>query len=272
MRAGCDRADGFSLIGMLSVIAILATIVSLMASLFAGTNSVWRRGTGQAGAEAAGRAALGKMAHELQYAVADPILSFTVTDRLETVSYGFENNEVYFLSLQEDQEDAARTNRACREIAYWVRPMSGRSSNLFELVRGCREITGLSNAPPDNCYWNREWFAFMPPTEEESAVLARNVAGLRFLAWNSKADLDRYYDSRKQGDRLPLYRYYDSRTQGDRLPLFLDVYLELVPGDAARQIADLANRGLDFTGRVERAAQRFTTRVYFQNRDGYRQR
>jgi hypothetical protein len=136
---------------------------------------------------------------------------------------------------------------------------AGTPLNRYELVRGCRPVAGdMPTNAADNCYWNRQWYDEDRPTDpSHQAVLADNVAALAFFK----------PDAGSGGTFV-----YDSQTHSNLLPRYVDIYLELLPERAARQAALMMDGVGDWTNHVERHAERYTTRVFFRNREGYRHR
>ena len=51
-----------------------------------------------------------------------------------------------------------------------------------------------------------------------------------------------------------------------------DLYLEILPQDIAHQAASMLADGMDVAALVDRRGTRFTARVHFLNRNGYRRR
>lgn len=252
---------GFTLIELLSAVAILIIIVTMLGVIFTESDRAWTLGTNRSDANLAARAALDMIAHDLQYAVADSLLTFICTnDQDGLATYDFPCNQLTFVSIENDSSDG---NRAAREVYYFVRPMDA-DTNRFELVRGYYSGSIISSSA-NHCYFNRDWCApwspdCLPrPNKTISRHIAKNVAGFAVYAPNVDGDITQTY-------------YSGDPTNNNRLPEYVDVCIEMMADRVARQAADLRLRGLDYADFVDRNAMRYSTRVYFHNRDGYRER
>jgi len=251
------KSAAFSLVELLTAMTILVIIVLLMVTIFKDADRIWFTGSGRALSSTAGRAALNLISHDLQYAVADNILTFTARpDRYGINSYGFANDEICFVSLEQNPNP---TNglRTAREVHYWVRASTTRTGT-YELVRGYYS-SEIVNSPGSHCYFNRLWYAGSRPSA--NAVVAEDVAGLDFVAVTTNlagAEVD-----------VPLY---NSALLGDQLPEYVDVYLELLSEVDADRATSLAYDVAEQRRFVEQKHRRFVTRVYFNNKYGYKQR
>jgi hypothetical protein len=259
-RAGVREFScaAFSLIELLASLAILLIIIGVLAMIYIHFDKAWTQGTGKADASTAGQAALNMIRRDLEHAVADGVLTFAIQpDRNHMTSYRLTNDEICLVSLEGTNFVGAATNRTALEVQYWVRNASGR----YELVRGCltNDITLPTNAPA-NCYWNTNWYkdtsdggAGRPAGSV--AIVVENVAGISFIAPGETG------------------AGYESTAHSNRLPEYVDVCLELLDERSARQAAQLSaadpTYAADF---AERKIRRYTTRVFFENRNGYRMR
>ncbi len=249
--------SAFSLIELLAAMTILIILIGALTMIYTHLDKVWTQGTGRADCNTAGQAAINMIGHDLEHAVADNILSFAMrADRSSITSYGLTNDEICFVSLEGTNSTAGGINRTALEVQYWVR----NTGSGYQLVRGClTNDIGLSTSSAANCYWNKLWYmdasAGAGRPDSIAAVVAENVAGFSLVAANSTGNIVDDYESAAQGDRLPEY---------------VDVCLELLDEQAANQAAQMtATNVSDF---VEQKLRRYTTRVYFQNRSGYRNR
>jgi hypothetical protein len=261
-----ETRDGFSLLELLSAMAILMIIVMLMGVIFAEGDRIWTIGTNRVDNNSYGRAALNMIAHDLQYAVADDVLTFAVNGSIGwggVQSYGFQNCEIRAVSLQNDSSD---NNRTAREIYYYVQEMTnsvGAKLGRYYLVRGYWSAEILDPATAgQHCYKNKTWCCDVPyPTNR--TIIADNVSA--FLV------------SYPGGPSS----YYLSTEHGNRLPEYVDVCLEILNERPARQAGELwlkwissgnttfRDRALDI---VDKNQRRYTERVYFHNRYGYKVR
>jgi len=261
-----EMCNGFSLLELLSAMAILMIIIMMMGVIIAEGERIWTIGTNRVDNNSYGRAALNMIAHDLQYAVADNVLTFVMCNdpRGSAASYGFQNSEICAVSLQNNSEDG---NRTAREIYYYVEQMTNSLSantgiGRYYLVRGYwgAEITD-TNLAAKHCYKNPGWY-YTAGRPTNSAVIADNVSAFSVSCAGN-------------------FSYYRSSDYGNRLPEYVDVCLEIVNERPARQAGELwlkwVNHG-DATARdrakdiVEKNQRRYTERVYFHNRYGYKVR
>jgi prepilin-type N-terminal cleavage/methylation domain-containing protein len=282
---------GFTLIELLAAIAILMIIVSIMGVIFTESDRAWKLGTSRADTNNEGRAALTMMAQDLEYTIADGIITFVMRPDVGNTgpyprqnpypttpwpirSFGHMNSEMCFVSLRDNAvEGSSSHERTSRQIYYWVREATdddtfdGTRLGTYQLMRTDCPTQGA--APQNQAYRNRNWFVNTPNeggARHQSAnmgVLAENVAALNFYAAGSDGTLTNEYFS------------FDA-ANSNRLPSFVDIFLELLGDDDAQRAKILSERfdadSDEVKNFVERHARRFSTRVYFHNRAGYRQR
>lgn len=242
----------FTLIELLVATVALVILVTVTASIFMDSESIRSSVTDKMENDRSGRAALGMLTHDLEGAVADSNLTWALgPDRNLCTSYGHANDEMCFVSFQNDSADTARTARA---IYYWTHEMDGPGgSNRYALFRGCYAITNAVNTNAvDNCYWNINWYE--EPIRggigrpQEFGVIAENISAFRVIPALSG------------GTHTGLQEY-------------VDVVLEVLPGHVAKQVAEiLARSDVIPTNLVEQNVKRYATRVFLQNRQGYRER
>jgi len=299
---GNSPRGGFSLIELLAAVAILMMIVGMMAMLFGESNRSWTLGTNRAENNNAGRAALQLLTDDLQYAVADDVLTFalmeettntfgvdmevdpSVKKELEDMQFGCD--ELRFVSLKHGSADG---KRAAREVYYYVSDYFYRDtpfSNRFALMRGeyKKEVE-----KDTHCYKVRKWYDEVPRVpNHKSAVVAENVVGFAVYVPDPdpdapKGNMVREYKSDEGPEVIiPGEGRFDPDTVTtqtlDRLPPFADVYLEVLDESAAKQLSDMLGRGItprekgwliDHATFIEKNSRRYTTRVFFHNRHGY---
>jgi len=247
-----SRKSGFSLIEIMAAMIILLLLMVMISTIFVSSNQAWDLATSQAENNTDGRAAIDLMADDLQYAVADPTLSFMMRrDRNVTVSYDFTNDEICFVSLQNDSDDG---NRTAREIHYYVREDPA-SPGRYQLVRGYWSGAIVSDYA-NHCYYNTDWFetgGSNPGRPTANAVIADNIVGLAFFTDTGAS-------------------YYDSRANSDRLPEYVDIYLEILSDNDAQEVENREAASYDARDFLDRRLRKYTTRVHFFNRHGYQTR
>jgi prepilin-type N-terminal cleavage/methylation domain-containing protein len=247
----------FSLIELLASLAILLIIVGILGMIYIHFDKAWTQGTGKADCNTTGQASLNIISRDLEHAVADDILTFAMQpDRYTNRSYGCWNDEICFVSMESTNLLAGATNRTALEVQYWVRNAGGR----YELVRGClTNDIALPTTSLANCYWNTNWYKDASQggvgRPGNAAVVAENVAGVSFIA---------------PGETVS---GYESTAHTNRLPEYVDICLELLDETSAKQAAQLSAADPTYVADfAERKIRRYTTRVFFENRSGYRMR
>jgi hypothetical protein len=236
---------GFSIIELLTALALLVIMIGIMALIFTHADIARNRGIARIESNTGGQTALSWLTRDLESAVADTNLTFAMRqDRDALTSYGITNSEICFISLD---LVPSTTNRVAREIQYWVQEMTnsaGAKLGRYELVRSCHSF------PPgasEDCYLNPDWYDTYIPPDNEQGIVAENIASFQLLATG-------------------LAENYCSVSNANVLPEYVDVCLEMLDDRAAHQAVQLSGNATDF---VERNVRRYTTRVYFLNRDGY---
>ncbi len=259
-------AEAFTLVELLCAMAILMVIVLLMSMIFEDTERAWALGTGRAENNMSGRAALNLLAHDLQYGVADDLLTFSMRkDRLGLTTYDsyYETDEICVVSLQDSSADGLRT---AREVYYWVEEQPG-FPYRFQLMRGIY-TNALCDMPYvyDHSYSNALWYDNPRPGGPGATDPGTNsVIGVNVAAFGAMAP---------DGNGVIVHDYLSSDpVNEDRMPEYIDVYIETLTDRDAKRAASVMNYDAaachDF---IKKNARRYATRVYFHNRLGYKAR
>ncbi|MDA1088505.1 MAG: prepilin-type N-terminal cleavage/methylation domain-containing protein [Verrucomicrobia bacterium] len=282
----------FTLIELLAAITILMLIVSMLVTIFAQSDRAWRVGTGRADTNTEGRAAINAIVQDLEYAVADDLISFIMRPDVErpegdNISYSYTNSEISFVSML---ENASPQKRNAEEVHYWVRPSTTDDGNIAAKSLGRYQLMRtkvntyekpLAGAPKDRKAYNNQlsgssaWYMRNGDNggrnnETNRGVLAENITALAFYAPPATSG-------------GPPRLTYDSTdaANSNQLPLYVDVVLELLSDEDAQRAAQLESRAAQsgnpqlkqqMVNFVDKNSRRYTTRVYFQNRAGYRKR
>lgn len=262
MKAASNTRSGFTLIELMTAMTILIVIVMMMAMIFNDADKIWYLGTGRTLNCISGRAAMNLISHDLEYAVADERLTFRMKqDKDHVYCYGFTNDEISFVSLQNDSRDG---HRAAREIFYYVTNATGKAGAL---MRGYYS-GAIVSTNTKHCYYDKEWYdadAGGAGRPTSSGPIVEHVTAFSlFVPTNQNGYCTSDYDSTKR------YDYGGGYFLSNALPEYVDIYLEVLDEmDAVKLDALDTSLASAF---VERNARRYTTRVYFQNRLGYKQR
>ncbi len=268
----------------MAAMTILAIIVLIVGMIFSDADRIWYLGTGRTMNCMSGRAAMNLITHDLEYAVADDMLTFAVRpDRTNSPYYAnssLKNAEMCFVSLQHDSAGGYRT---AREVFYFVTTnstptMPARPGNL---MRGYYS-SAITDDPgyANHCYYNRSWYEEPPRGVGRNNSFPRpiveNVVGFSVYApTNQNGGVSYEYYSTNA------YAYATNTVLFNSLPEYVDVCLEVLDELDATKLYEMekpaAAGGLGISAAVraafvERNARRYTTRVYFQNRLGYKKR
>lgn len=244
----------------MAAMLILIIIVMMMVTVFNDAEKMWYLGTGRTMNCISGRAALNLITHDLEHAAADDVLSFVT--RQDKYGLQFYSNalvkydEICFVSLQNDSADGCRT---AREIFYYVTTNSALPMNL---MRGYYSavISGTSNTI--HCYQAKNWYD-VAGRPGNSRPIVEHVVGLSFMAptnQNGYCGTD-YYSTN-------CYNYSSNYRLSNSLPEYVDVFLEVLDELDAFKLSGVTNK----SAFVEQNARRYSTRVYFHNRLGYKKR
>lgn len=263
------KREGFTLIELMAAMLILIIIVMMMVTVFNDAEKMWYLGTGRTMNCISGRAAMNLIAHDLEYAAADDVLTFMAKpDRDGTMFYGTPviYDEMCFVSLQNDSADGCRT---AREVFYYVTTNSTAASPAQpgNLMRGYYSAAISSTNYQKHCYMNRRWYDDAPVGLGRNNSMPRpiveHVVALSFLApTNQNGYCGNDYFSTNS------YNYSSNLVFRDSLPEYVDVFLEVLDELDALKLSGVTNKAAF----VEQNARRYSTRVHFQNRQGYKKR
>jgi len=270
--ASNKKPAGFTVIELLASMTVLIFVVMMMTRIFTETTGIWARGAKQIQSAVEGRVIMDFIVKEMTQAVADDVVTFKLNSGVGSPpqygvnAYGVQSDEVCFVAMVRSGDGGYR--RTSNQFVYFISPMLDEQNqaipNRFRLVR-TRRTQSMYNNPANlakSAYGNRTWWQDMDPDYDDDGpdsgtpieTIAENVAGFEVWAWNPAAD--RYEPG------------YGSSDFDDLLPLWVDIYLELLSEDDAVRSAILMdadpNLGAEY---ISRSVKRYTTRVYFPNRE-----
>ncbi|MFH0952978.1 MAG: prepilin-type N-terminal cleavage/methylation domain-containing protein [Verrucomicrobiota bacterium] len=272
---------GFTLIEILSAMAVLLILVMLLGRLFSDASKAWLLGTRRAEQNIEARAILDFITRDVQQAVADDVLAFRLCSEDKEVfgtgGQGWLNDAIWFVSLSNDP-DSTTTPRAAREIRYYVSDMTeidGSTPLLgrYRLMRGTR--TGAVK-----CYGS---YDFWTNTSWKSEVVAENLAS--FEVWCvgvSNSPNGAVYKNlgsyNTLSEAIPPW-YYGGQNisargyQYHKLPAYIEIlFTKLDEPDAIRAAEMFKAAGGSYAAvqdYVNRTAKRHEIRINLQNRNGY---
>lgn len=287
--AGRRKRSGFSLIEMLSAMAVLAILMVLLGRMFTDSSRAMRLGLSGTDAAAASRAVMDFIARDVSLAMFEPpgaegppyLLLRSYNDEFiaggGSAAVPTPDN---ILGLRTDDHRAllfvAPINapssvepRMTRAVLYRMRHYQQRMGganvylrNRYELMRG--EAT---NRTPDAAWYtttnwsDRTSWAYQFARNTNASMVIQNVRSFSVAYWTNATD------AAVAPETDP------TLTRTDRSPLaFLDIRLEILPEEDAIRAAEMWSFGspsaaaLQF---VERAVRRHFRRVYFHHRSGY---
>ncbi len=248
------RRGGFSLIEVLSAMAILSIIVLMAARLFADSVQMWKVGSRRVEQDINARAALELIGRQLTMTMVDPVLQMRVASGAQDL-YGNESHTVTFASFDHRAENrrfaslnASRPYRDIQQTRYALFRPATNPPIGFLLVR---VITEDESWTTFRAYSDRNWVDTF--TVGITNVVAEHVA--RFNVYT--------YIPGPSGQ--PVRREnYDSRS--DPPPLWFDIVMYLLDEDDAIKAANLSGTGR--ANFLERNVRRYVHRAYPHNVPG----
>lgn len=272
--------SGFTLLELLTGLAILAIMVLFLAQIFTQSTKSWERGTTQVLRNAAARAALEMLAGELELAVADHQIAFKkqlisvgeVTDGRDPIT---PQDTIYFVTLGGQPDDG----RLYQQLGYEVRSYGTSNANkiaytTYRLYRIERNFDDACQAGTDPLGLNTNWWG---PNEDvwwsslnriTFEFLIEDV--VKFAVYLQTADPERYgenatgtapEDDFVSSEPPPKIQYpYDRH----KMPPFLDILLQVATPDAMLRATVLVNNGRRDQAMelLNRESNVFMTRVY----------
>lgn len=250
---------GFTLIELLAAMAVLTLLVLMMARILSDSSGAMNRGQRRMETVSSGRAILDIVARDLSQALTGSNVTFRIVStnaafRNGLHAYAVPSDEIYFVAAG---REVAGSPRSANQIAYFVDVMMNRQkghteSNLFSLVRYSPTNLYSAIAQTNAAYQNPAWWTNSLP-DSELPTVADYVVAFNVLAFD--------------GNEQPVEEY-DSLSYSNQLPLWVDLSLEMLAPADARQVALVwasdTNLARDL---INRTTRRYTSRVFFPNRE-----
>lgn len=262
--------SGFTLIELLTSMTLLVIIVMMMAQVFNDATATWTSSTRRINAAAEARAVVGMLSRELSMAIADDIVTFRISGNgspphFGLYSYDFPNSEVCFLALVRQSDSSYR--RAAYQYVYFVALMKDESGSdiphRYRLVRTRRTRTVFDDRTnrERSGYEHDQWWTFHPGVDSVTETTLIETVVENIAAF----EVDVY--SAHVGDYVAPNAFV-SDEHDSRLPVWADIYLEILDETDAERVAALwpVDRN-EATQYLVRNARRYSSRVYFMNRD-----
>lgn len=245
---------GFTLVELLVTVAILVVLVGAVGYVLQAAHQTVVAGSDRMQTDRMARTALERMGRDVEQAIADPLLSLRLSFAGGPSAYGFTNSDFRFVTTAPATAgDAGRDGALC---GYRVRA-TARDPNRFELVRAVRGIPAADTADSANAYFNTNWCADVAWRAEDETPVAANVAAFWVAIHAPSGEV-----------------WEASSSVADGWQPSVDVYLELLDERDARALSDWRRRepAADVGEWIDRRVRRYTARLEFANRDGYRDR
>jgi competence protein ComGF len=224
----------FTLLEVMLAMGIVTMLVLMIANMFQEVTLSCNIGTQSSEMNTAGRSALDFIARELSQAVAGQFDALNPNPGSDIIKFKISaGNELRFVALSGD----VTNGRALRGAMF---------KQEDNCLKYCRKTDLISFNPYNNdkdpASWN--WQGIQP--------LVTNVTGFQVSAYNSVGG-------------LPL-----SSWDNTNLPVYVDISLAVIGNDDAKKFNALS--GTNATGFQDRNSRRYSTRVYFNNRQGWQGR
>ncbi len=241
----------FSLIEVLSAMAILSLIVVMVARLFADSSLIWKAGTRRVEQDFNARAALELIGRQLTMAMVDTVLTMRVKSGPPDI-YGNNSDMVTFASF--DQRAEIRNNQPYRDvqqIRYQLLEPPTNPPVGYLLVRFAAQNESTSTYL---CYTTRNWTAvFDSYPADQANVVAEHVARFNVYVYVP--------DASGNPVRVP---DYDSQVHSP--PLWVDIVMYTMDEDDAIKAANLS--GPARTRYLNRTVRRYVHRAFPHNWPG----
>lgn len=297
-----QKNQGFTLLELLAAMGLLVIIVLSMSQVFTDSTRMWNLGTKRVVEAQQARVIMDFLNKEISMAIADDLVSFKIHSEISSPgnmsvsAYGEDTDSICFVSTYRTPI-WNETRRSGAQYAYFVAYMeddeTGEELNeghpdgprymlaRKRLTRAMHSFATITGSVPDNpdliedaqayrrlrimntAYKRKDWWLedlMVSPTE----VVAENL--IAFEVWaqpqGHDASLGYNFDSTyiPPGSSLPL-----------GAPLWIDLYLELMGDQEVRQLGQLIQAfGVDHADVRdfrERNVRRYSTRIYFRNRE-----
>lgn len=279
---------GFTLVEILSAMAILVVMVMLMGRLYRDCVNMWDLGTRRAFDNSEARAILDFISRDLASAVADDVLGFRLESEQKVVfgttsANGWNNDALWFVSLNNDPENPAfGSPRAARQVWYYVTEMTNSAGPIIPGRYQLRRATKTTDA---NCYDVYEFWDTVANWKHDT--IAENIASFEvwcYGAYQSATGVTYAnvpdFNTPSRSALVSPYSYTDLPNrwlyESNKLPVYVEILFTKLEEEAAVKASEMFQvakaAGGPYTNVqdfVNRNAKRHTIRVNMENQLGY---
>jgi prepilin-type N-terminal cleavage/methylation domain-containing protein len=295
---------GFTLLELLAAMGILVIIVLMMARIFADTTRMWNLGTKRIAETQEARVVIDFLAREIGMAIADELVSFkihseTSTSNMSVRAYGDDTDSICFVTTPRTPPSISR--RSGNQHIYYVDYMRDPTNATvvineghpegprYQLLR--RTLTEamvsfagrtVSNDDPEldlpsslrnlgvmnTAYRRKDWWLPALMSFSPGQVVLDNVVAFEIWAEPEHYPSDMGYNFDSTYVPNPPVRDEDGNPRPLGAPLWIDLYLEVIGEQESAKLGELWRQNHpDFAAFREENVRRYSTRIYFRNRE-----
>jgi prepilin-type N-terminal cleavage/methylation domain-containing protein len=281
MKSTDVRRSGFSLIEIMAAITVLAIILYIIGQAYSSVNGAWRETSSSSDMNSGGRAVLAFMSRELGSAVVNDRYQMKVVHDASSdtyAEYAVKNDRIYFNGMvnfprsYKNSSGKTQENRSLMEILYYaadatttdvdkkigfkyqkvMRAMKYNSSEMSAYGKDAKSVKIDASISPGTNQDSRPLLSFVRSFKVRLYCLDRSSPNAPKIV-----EMPDGYDSTDSSKGWPKF-----------VPVYADLFLEVLGHDQSQVAAMSGSKAALYT---EGNAEKFSTRVYFQNTAGLNQ-